>query len=43
MRDPECTLGLANCERVTAWPAGWQLVAIVAVVVGGIWVYRRSR
>jgi len=43
MNDPECYLGFVHCERVTSWPAGWQLVAIVAVVVGGIWVYRRSK
>jgi hypothetical protein len=43
MNSAECSLQLVKCERVTSWPAGWQLVAIVAVVVGVIWVYRRSR
>jgi hypothetical protein len=43
MNSAECSLELVKCERVTSWPSGWLAVFIVSVVVGGIWVYRRSR
>jgi hypothetical protein len=43
MNNAECSLGLANCEPVTSWPTGWQIVAILAVFVGGIWALRRGR
>lgn len=43
MSDPECSLGLVHCEAVSSWPTGGTLVAILAVIVGGIWLYRRSR
>ena len=43
MNSAECSLEFVKCERVTEWPSGWLLVAIVAVVVGGIWFIRRYR
>ena len=43
MNDAECSLGLANCEPVTSWPSGWQLVAILVIVAGSIWAIRRNR
>jgi hypothetical protein len=43
MNSAECSLQLVKCERVTSWPAGWQLVAIsLGVVVAG-WLVWRSR
>jgi len=43
MNDPECSLGFVHCEPVTAWPAGWQIVAILLGVVVAGWVVYRSR
>lgn len=43
MNSAECTLELVKCERVTSWPAGWQIVAILAGVVVAGWAFYRSR
>jgi len=43
MNSAECSLEFVKCERVTAWPAGWQIVAILAVLVVGGWALYRSR
>ena len=43
MNSAECTLELVKCERVTEWPSGWLLVAILAGVVVAGWVLYRSR
>lgn len=43
MNSAECSLELVKCEPVTSWPSGWLAVAILAVVVGGIWAIRRNR
>jgi hypothetical protein len=43
MSDVECTLGLVHCERVTDLPAGGTLVALLVIVVVGVWLYRRWR
>lgn len=43
MNSAECTLELVKCERVTGWPSGWLLVAILAGVVVGGWAFYRSR
>ena len=43
MNSAECSLEFVKCERVTEWPAGWQIVAILAVLVVGGWAFYRSR
>jgi len=43
MNSAECSLELVKCERVASWPSGWLAVFIVAVVIGGVLLYRRSR
>jgi hypothetical protein len=43
MNSAECSLELVKCERVTSWPSGWQLVAILVIVAGSIWAIRRNR
>jgi hypothetical protein len=43
MNSAECTLEFVKCERVTDWPSGWLLVAILGVLVVGGWAFYRSR
>jgi hypothetical protein len=43
MNNAECSLGFVHCERVTAWPSGWLLVAILLGVVVAGWAFYRSR
>ena len=43
MNSAECSLEFVKCERVTEWPTGGTLLIILAVIVGGIWYYRRYR
>jgi hypothetical protein len=43
MNSVECSLEFVKCERVTEWPAGWQIVAILAGVVVAGWLVWRSR
>ena len=43
MSDAECSLRLVHCERVTDLPTGGTLVALLVIVIGGVWLYRRWR
>ena len=43
MNSAECSLEFVKCERVTDWPTGGTLVALLVIVVVGVWLYRRWR
>jgi hypothetical protein len=43
MNSAECSLGFVHCERVTTWPSGWLLVAILLGVVVAGWLVWRSK